>query len=129
MKDTEKQYAGASGTQFDQTVWWDRECKPILDELIRQCRIYQVPFFWTACVANGSHGSVYHSDCAGPASMGLTLRDDQIAKHLSILRGFTPVPPCTGDPVHDMPSSFLTEAESEEPDEMNDEDVDFFSDF
>lgn len=126
--DSEKAaYTGPTGTLFDQTETWERECRPILDELIQKCRLYRIPFFWTACTSNTPCGTTYRRDCAGPAGMGLALKDDQISRHLAVSRGFLTVPPSTGDTVLDSESdAMLSEEqppEEEEADIQDDEDL------
>lgn len=78
--------------EFDKREEFEKECKPLLDRLRLMCSLYDIPFFWTACVKNNDEKSEYINELVGNASRGINLKDDQIAKHISVCLGFDTVP-------------------------------------
>lgn len=79
--------------KYDRHEAWNDHCKPLLDELVKNCHLYQIPFFATACVANDASGSEYISDAVGPVAEDLYLKDDKISRHLAVSRGYDVRPP------------------------------------
>ena len=88
---------------FDKKEEFEKHCQKLLDELMLQCSLYKIPCFFTACVGNTPDKSEYiHAEdegnaryindavCAGSRDIHLT--DDQIKKHLCVVRGFDVVP-------------------------------------
>lgn len=78
--------------KFNKEKEFEKDCKPILDKLRLICSLYDIPFFWTACVKNDEKGSVYQNEIVGNLSRGINLKDDQISKHISVCMGFDTVP-------------------------------------
>lgn len=78
--------------EFDKSKEFEKECRPILDRLRLMCSLYDIPFFWSACVKNNDKESVYENEIVGNASREINLKDDQISKHISVCMGFDTVP-------------------------------------
>lgn len=109
----------ASVDLFDKKEEFEKYCRKHLDELMLQCSLRKIPCFFTACVGNEADKSVYiHTEdegnaryindavCAGSRNIHLT--DDQIKKHLCVVRGFDVVPSRTAIEV-DMEEIFEDE--------------------
>lgn len=78
---------GEKSDVFNKERIFQKEIKGLADEFSRLCKKYDMPFFWTVCVANGEAGSTYVNDGASAAGRGLRLADDRISKHLSVVLG------------------------------------------
>lgn len=77
---------------FDKRASFEEHCQPLLDQLILECRLLRIPFFWSAAVANDTEKTEYINDAVGTASYNLSLYDDKISKHLSVAAGFNTIP-------------------------------------
>lgn len=79
-------------TIYDKKDVFDKQMKPVLDELVSICRNHKIPFFYTACVANDDEHSEYRSDVVSPVGYDVILSDDKISKHIGVTAGFDVVP-------------------------------------
>lgn len=86
-------YQKDSKNCYDRSDIWDRQCRPLFEELIRICDLNRIPFFGTACVSNKESGSVYVTDAVGPVAKDIRLKDDRISKHIAVSRGYDIRPP------------------------------------
>ena len=78
--------------EFDKSMEFKKQCKPLLDELELKCSLNKIPFFWTACVSNNNEKSVYENYAVATGSRGIKLKDDHIVKHIAVYNGFDVVP-------------------------------------
>lgn len=78
--------------EFDLSAEFEKKCQPILDELILQCSLLKIPFFWSACIKNNDEESVYFNDAVATGSRNISLKDDKISKYIAVLNGFDVVP-------------------------------------
>lgn len=77
---------------FDKKEIFEKNCRELLDKLVLECSLNKIPFFFTACVQNDRENSVYERGMVGPGSRAIHLADDQISKHLAVIRGFDVIP-------------------------------------
>ena len=91
--------------EYDKKQAFEKNCRPLLEELILTCRLFGIPCFFTACVKNTEEGSEYTThvdesysntdfinDAVCPGSKGIELKDDQITRHLAVVAGFDVIP-------------------------------------
>lgn len=79
-------------TKFDLKDKFNEHCKPLFDEALRQCEIYNIPVMYSACVKNDEESSEYISGCHGTGAADIKLHDDRINKHLLVQAGFDVIP-------------------------------------
>lgn len=83
----------ATVTTISRADFFESSVKPDLEEILSFCREHRIPFFYTACVENSAEkGSVYVWNAVTPDSLGLSLRDDRIQKHICVANGDEAVP-------------------------------------
>ena len=63
-------------TEFDKSKEFETKAEPLLQELLKVCKFYEIPLFST---------TINHQ----------ILQDDQIRKHLLVANGFDVIPPGT----------------------------------
>lgn len=78
-------------TPFDKHAAYKANIEPIINELMKQCTVYDIPMFVTCCVANNTKGSEYKNQAVTPDAHGLNLTDDNIQKHMCLQLGFDTV--------------------------------------
>ncbi len=80
-------------TCYDRKDDFERECLPLLKELILKCGMLNIPCFFNACVESTPEKSVYVNDGIMTGSRYITLKEDMIEKHMCICVGMdTAVP-------------------------------------
>lgn len=77
---------------YDRNDVYEREIKPLVDQIIYKCNANRIPMFITACVKNTPDASEYVSDGVFPTTRGMQLTNDRITKHLAVVRDFDVVP-------------------------------------
>lgn len=75
-------------TPFNKTSLYKENIAPLIQELVKQCTIYNIPMYASFCVSNTANGTKYENHCVAPDSHNLNLTDDNIQKHLCIQLGF-----------------------------------------
>lgn len=75
-------------TPFNKTSLYKENIAPLIQELVKQCTIYNIPMYASFCVSNTANGTKYENHCVAPDSHSLNLTDDNIQKHLCIQLGF-----------------------------------------
>lgn len=75
-------------TPFDKTSEYKTHIEPLINNLMKQCTIYNIPMFVTCCTRNTAEGSEYKNQAVTPDTHGLNLTDDNIQKHIGLLLGF-----------------------------------------
>ena len=78
--------------EFKRREIFNEKCAPALLEIKRTCELYQIPFYFTACVEDNGEESVYITDAAFQEQTGVKLTDDRLKKHLLVGCGFDVVP-------------------------------------
>ncbi len=78
----------AAITPFDKAATYKSKIEPLIQELVKQCTVHNIPMFVTCCVKNTPDGAEYKNQCVPPDAYGLNLSDDNIQKHLCIQLGF-----------------------------------------
>ena len=79
-------------TKYDKRDNFENDCRELLEKLILQCSLNNIPFFFTAATKNDEHGTVYESDLVGVGSKSIKLKDDKISKHIAVQTGFDVIP-------------------------------------
>ena len=72
---------------FDKSKQFEEICRPILTELVQECQLLRIPFFWSACVKNDDESSEYVNDGVMCGSNNIFLTDDRITKHMYVAAG------------------------------------------
>lgn len=73
---------------YDKTAVFEKQVKPLLDQLERICRDRCIPFYATFAIANDKDGTVYENISNGALPMGIELKDDRLVEHLKIAAGW-----------------------------------------
>ena len=82
-------------TEFDKTKEFESKIEPIIRELIKMCKFYEVPLFVTACTKSKKEKTSYRNFHVSTAINNQNLTDDQIRKHVLIANGFEAMQPGT----------------------------------
>lgn len=80
-----------NASYYDKKEIFEKECRPLLSELVSKCHLYNLPFFFSCCVANDENGSEYVNEISSAAGRGLTLTKDSIADYTCVVLGFSVV--------------------------------------
>lgn len=82
-------------TEFDKTEDFTQKIEPIIKELVKICKFYEVPLYVTACTKSDSTSTTYRNFHVSTAINNHNLKDDQIRKHILISNGFDAYQPST----------------------------------
>lgn len=82
-------------TEFDKTKEFENKIEPMIRELIKTCKFYEVPLFVTACTKSEKEKTSYRNFHVSTAINNQNLTDDQIRKHILIANGFDAIQPGT----------------------------------
>lgn len=82
MKDMDIKY-----TEIHEREYFLKECKPLLDELVKKCGAKGIPFFFSAAVENSENGTEYIANGVMTKSRNIELRDDHIKYHMMVNDG------------------------------------------
>lgn len=95
-------------SEFDKTYEFQKKIKPIIDELIKQAKVYEIDLFVNVCVSSEKEKTTYRNFHVSTAVNMHELYDDQIRKHVLIANGFEAVPPTANAeiPMDDYTLSF-----------------------
>ena len=77
-------------TPFDKSAY-KANIEPLINELVKQCTVYDIPMFVTCCILNRESGSDYKNQAVTADARGLNLADDNIQKHMCLQLGFDTV--------------------------------------
>ena len=69
----------------DYTEKFEGIVRPALNDVIKNCTKYDIPFYFSAVIKNSPEETVYVSECL----QGEDLADDQIDSHIKIDQGYT----------------------------------------
>ena len=78
-------------TPFDKSATYKSTIEPLVQELIKQCTVHNIPTFITCCISNDENGSEYRNQAVTPDAHGINLADDNIQKHICLQLGFDTV--------------------------------------
>lgn len=78
-------------TPFDKSAAYKANIEPLVQELMKQCTVHDIPMFVTCCITNTESGSEYKNQAVTPDAHGLNLADDNIQKHMCLQLGFDTV--------------------------------------
>lgn len=69
-----------------------KEVAPLLEDALVKCLQYRIPFFATCCYEDLEGQSSYRRYLVSPGSLGISLADDQIRRHINVSNGFDTIP-------------------------------------
>lgn len=75
-------------TEYDLEKEFNKDIKPLAEELLLLCRKYKIPAFMTFCYKNTSEDSDYYSNMVSPKTRNLILKKDYIGNCVKIIRGY-----------------------------------------
>lgn len=78
---------------YDKRALYNEQIKPLIQEIEQRCVIAEIPFFFTAAVANSEKNTEYASAARTALPMGIHLRDDQFINHVKVSAGFEVIMP------------------------------------
>lgn len=82
-------------TEFDKSKEFEIKAEPLLQELLKVCKFYEIPLFITACPKSECAKTWYRNYHVSTTINHQILQDDQIRKHLLVANGFDVIPPGT----------------------------------
>lgn len=91
-------------TPFNKTATFQENIAPIIEDLVKQCTIHNVPMFLTCAVTNNAKDTKYVRQIVSPDTRDLNLTNDEIQKHLCIQLGF--------DTIYRQEVEFIEDAEA-----------------
>lgn len=80
-------------TEYDKREAFKEEIAPLIDKLDELCGALQIPFYFTAAVANNEVGTTYESRARTAVPMGVLLMNDLMVNHVKVNAGFDVVFP------------------------------------
>lgn len=82
-----------NATRYDKTNLYKHDIDPLVQEVAQKCEDAQIPYFFSAAVANNEEETEYANRANGAVAEGITLTDDQITKHINVAAGFAVILP------------------------------------
>lgn len=82
-------------TEFDKRTEFETKAEPLLQELVKVCKFYEIPLFITACPESECAKTWYRNYHVSTTINHQILQDDQIRKHILVANGFDVIPPGT----------------------------------
>lgn len=104
-------------TIFDKTKEYKKFILPIVDELRRQCEMFDMPMFVSCCVKSEDNATTYKRDGVCTGSHNISLFDDQIEKHLLVANGFPVTLPGFEGNLPENFMDYIAQAEAEMPED------------
>ncbi len=80
-------------TTFDKEQFFKKNILPTVKQLVSLCSAYDIPMFFSSCVAEDGKESKYVNEAVTPESHQLKLTKDIFSDLLAVTLGFTTVPP------------------------------------
>lgn len=80
-------------TSYDKTDYYNEAIASLIEEVEKRCKSAEIPFFFTAAVAEQNNKTEYRSVGLTPLPMGKHLSNDQIAQHINVTLGLETVLP------------------------------------
>lgn len=102
---------------YNKTKKYEDDILPLMKRILIYCNEYNIPMFATFAVSDDGKKTTYNTEVVTAASLGLTISEDHLVKHASILSGWDTIPVA-------QPSEFLDEDDLESLDE-----IDIFEEF
>jgi len=82
-------------TKFNKCEVFKEKIAPLIDKIDELCGTHQIPFYFTAAVANNEAGTAYECRARTAAPMGISLMNDLMVNHVKVAAGFDVVFPDT----------------------------------
>ena len=102
---------------YNQTKKIEENILPLLKRILIYCNEYKIPMFATFAISDDGSNTAYSTEIVTAASLGITISDDHLVKHASILSGWDTIPTA-------QPSEFVDDDDLETLDE-----IDIFEEF
>ena len=74
---------------FNKKAKYDEHIKEKMEEVKKLLEEHEIPYFFTACIANSENGTEYKSEVLSPESLGFSVEENHMEDHINILNGFT----------------------------------------
>ena len=72
---------------FDCKGTYEKEIRPLVDDLEKKCRQNDLPMFLTVCIANNDENTEYDSVMLSPKNREFAIKNDKISEHIKIATG------------------------------------------
>ena len=82
-------------TTYDKKAAYEEKIAPMMTTVESLCKELNIPFFFTAAVANSERDTEYVNESRSALPMGVVLTDDKIVDHLKVCSGFRAIIPDT----------------------------------
>ena len=80
-------------TPFDKTEAFNENIEPMIKELVKACKFYEIPLYVTACTKSEKEETTFRNYHVSTVINNQKLKDDQISKHILVSNGFEPYIP------------------------------------
>lgn len=80
-------------SNFDETAYYNDEVQPVMDNLLGLLKRHDIPFFFSACIAEKGGKSTYVSELVSPDITGRRLSDNRFPKYVDVNLGFNTIIP------------------------------------
>lgn len=78
---------------FDKTAEYKKKIQPIIDQLVTECTLLDIPMFVTCCTKSTVDNTFYETNLAtSPQSHQIPLKYDKITRHIAVTAGFELTP-------------------------------------
>lgn len=81
---------------YDKKERYEKEIKPLVDDIKAKCNLLRIPFIFIAADENDSEDTKYKMSFLSPAGLGVSLKKDLIRNLVNVMNGFATIPPGSG---------------------------------
>lgn len=81
-------------TEYDESGFYDKEIRPLIDDVRQKCVTHKIPFLMSFAVKNSdADGTEYVNEGMSARSHGISIKDDTFGMTLLAINGGTFIPP------------------------------------
>lgn len=78
-------------SNFDETAYYNDEVQQAMDNLLGLLKRHDIPFFFSACIAEKNGETTYVSELVSPDITGRRLTDNRFPKYVDVNLGFNTI--------------------------------------
>lgn len=78
-------------SNFDESAYYEEEVQGVMENLVSMLKKHDIPFFFSACIAEKNGKSRYISELVSPDVTSRTLSDNRFPKYVDVNLGFNTI--------------------------------------
>ncbi|MBQ7818406.1 MAG: hypothetical protein IJ341_01785 [Bacteroidales bacterium] len=107
---------------YNKQTEFNKNIKPILQQLSTACFLAHIPYFFAAAVADDGNKTTYKCDCTMPQSADVTLSDNKLISCSHVMNGAVVI---TSDSIDELDVSELFEPTDTTDESISSESTDY----